>query len=264
MGKRIHWAFDGTLIWRMTGAWARTALTATEKSIADADASLNSEVNLDPDDYLLFNFPSPVAIDQVGLKMGNATANIVFAVSSDSTNGQDGTWDEVLTESLTTANVLQFFSPTATPATWLRIFFPATTTRVKSCQLFGEYQAPRFEFWNAAGTAELTDNYPLAMASAPNLDDYFGNAQFKLKNTDSVPHDYSLTIKTVRYGGDTVIADNYKLSVDGGTTKLQTVVVAGIDPGELSGVIDVYGEVVKANNPADGYHYFVVDVTETA
>jgi hypothetical protein len=263
MGNRIHWAFDGTLAYSIDqGIGSRTAMPAATMNRFDSDPTQATKVGFGLSETLAFNFPSPVAIDQIGIR---AAGNYAFTaqVSSDSTDGVDGTWEEVGYFAYSNFPALQFFAPTATAATWLRLIFP-NNAEYYNLFLSGEYQAPRFEFWNAAGTAELTSEYPLAMASAPNLDDYAGSAQFKLKNTDGDPHSYSLTIKAVRYGGDTVITDNYKLSVDGGTNKLLTVVVGSIDPGNLSGVIDVYGEVAKANNPADGYHYFVVDVTETA
>lgn len=267
MGKRIHWAFDGTLAWEgLSSTSTKTALSAATMNFLDGDTTQGSFLNLNSShDRFIFNFPGSVQIDKVGIRSYDSGRNFSLEISNDSTDGFDGTWTEVLSLSgYTTGGVMQFYSPTATSALWLRINVSGNSLRAYNIQLFGEYDSPRFEFWNTAGTAELTAEYPLAMANAPNLDDYAGTAQFKLKNTDSVQHDYSLTIKAVRYGGDTTISDNYTLSTDGGSTKLATVTISALAAGSLSGVIDVYGDVLKANNPADGYHYFVVDLTETA
>ena len=264
MGKRIHWAFDGTLAyWGHSTLSTRQAIATDARDILDGDLSKTSYV-LPPSDHpwLLVNFPSPVAIDKIGLRR-SGTSPVVVRVSNDSTDGFDGTWTPVLEGAgYDVVGVYQLFFPTVQAASWLRI--EASRVNNYNVHLFGEYVSPRFEYWNSSGTAELTDDYPLTMANAPNLDDYHGNTQFRLKNTDTSPHSYSLSVKSLRYGGDAIITNNYTLSVDGGSTKLATVAISNLAPGELSGVIDVFGDVIKANNPADGYHYFWVDVTETA
>lgn len=266
MAKRIHYYFDGTKVYRQhkdTGV--KEEISTTNKQILDGDTYSSSSYSglYGSDDYqLLMNFPDTIQISAIKFKASGTTAFDVW-VSTDSTDGWNGTWTQVLDSNYTPAYAYQIFNPTVLNAKWLRVY-PPNVGYIFCLHLFGEYQSPRFEFWNSAGSAELSAEYPLAMANAPNLQDYAGNAQFKLKNTDSSTHSYSLSILAVKYGGDAVIADHYKLSTDGGTTKLGTVTVTALAAGALSGVIDVYGDVVKAHNPADGYHYFVIDVTETA
>jgi hypothetical protein len=102
------------------------------------------------------------------------------------------------------------------------------------------------------------------MANAPNFEDYSGTQGFRLKNTDSEAHSYALVLQNAKYGGDTVITGNFTLSKDGGETKNGSLAINNLAPDEMSDVIGVYGDVLIADNPADGYHWFVVQVQETA
>lgn len=133
----------------------------------------------------------------------------------------------------------------------------------RAIHIFGEYQAPLYELWKVDESLELTDEYPLVMPDAPNDTDYSQRIQFKLKNIDTSSHSYSLSIVAARYIGDSLITNYYKLSTDGGATKLTTVTITDLAAGAFSGAIDIWGNVIKANNPADGLHYFGIEVTQT-
>jgi hypothetical protein len=45
---------------------------------------------------------------------------------------------------------------------------------------------------------------------------------------------------------------------------LTTVTVSSLGAGLFSGAIDIWCDVLIADNPADGYHYYSVEVTQTA
>jgi hypothetical protein len=258
---RIRWSFDGTLGYTVSGG-VKTAFTATEKSIADGDKSVISK-NSWGTGTLVFNFPDTISIDRIGFKQNN-TGTVTIKVSTDSTDGIDGNWTTKITTSAITADIYTEFSWTASNATWLKID-GLNANYVYCCHLFGEYQNPRFEFWDAAGSAELTTaQIPLAFTTAGNAADISEALTFKIKNTTAASHDYSLTVSAARYGGDAPVTDHVLLSTNGGTNKAATVTVTGLAAGALSGTISLYLDMTVAHNPADGAHYGFVHVTETA
>jgi hypothetical protein len=128
--------------------------------------------------------------------------------------------------------------------------------------LFGEYASPLFEYWDENESAEIDDNYALSFVEAENNLDYNESLAFKIKNTDSIDHTYTLELIATRYGGDSVITNFFTLSNDGGITKPTTVTTASIPAGGFSEVINVYADIPAGNNPADGWHYFSVKVND--
>lgn len=276
MGKRIHWSFDGTQAYAVntvSGVGTRHTLTAVQRNqlndLPQAGYGYNIGALSDPygaqANALIFNFPSPVEIDKFGI-FEVSPEIFTVEVSNNSTNGLDGAWTVVGSAVANAASAYSEHAVSIQSASWLRL-----TTTVGtwwgSCScllLFGEYTTPRYEFWEDDNSAELVDNYPLLMPIAPNHEDYHGVLGFKLKNTHSEAHNYSLIIKAVNYAGDATITNYFTLSKDGGQNKAASIAISNVAAGSFSEVIEVYGDVPQANNPADGYHYFVIEVIETA
>jgi hypothetical protein len=263
---RIRYAFDGTVAYQLSLSGVKNILSSDSKNKIDGDQYKDDTLDIGAR-YLLFNFPDTVQLDKVGLKMNSATTGISFQISTDSTDGIDGSWSTLLTDDLDYAYTYQEFALTPTDATWLKLTRSGgfTFNPFRCAHLFGEYQNPLFELWNTGESAELnTVNYPMSLSDAPNSADYAGSLSFKLKNTDSSTHNYSLTVAPIKYGGDSIITNYFKLSTDGGSTKNLTVTVSSLGAGNFSAAIGVYGDLTKANNPADGKHYFTINVTQTA
>jgi hypothetical protein len=252
------------------GAVTSVVITeAQKKAMDDAESGSSAGYGMPSDNSprtIALNFPANLTADKIGLSSNDAQS-ITVEVSTDTTNGIDGNWTEVLSAGVTgTAYEYSEFAISPLSAPWLRINILTSTwnDNIRSLFIFGEYDAPRFEFWDEDGLIELTNNYPLLMANAPNFEDYHGAKGFRLKNTDSVAHTYSMVVAAVKYGGDAIISSNWTLSDDGGINKNGSLVLGALDAGEVSGVIGVYGDVLIADNPADGYHWFVVQVQETS
>lgn len=208
MSKRIHWAFDGTVgyIWESTATTAGV-LTSSEKNTLDATSSHSDFVNCHTGNRwgAILNFPDTIIIDKFtfrGFPDAGTNIDTIVEVSSTSTNGIDGTWATAYTGTLIT-NTENIVSITPVSCTWFRIRITGTYESwgidIRQLNIFGEYQTPRFEFWDTTETTKFTANYPLDMADAPNYADYNGSISFKLKNVDSSAHSYNLNLNSVKW-----------------------------------------------------------------
>jgi hypothetical protein len=266
--SRIRWAFDGTLFYTYTPADSiKNLVGASAYYILDGDIYVNPGVDVTAwYTSHLWNFPCSIKLEKIMYRI-SATPNAqgVWTVSNDSTDGFDGSWTTVNSDSMVGGTNQVFVFDPVVDARWLKGTYWYQFGRILSfMHIFGQYQSPLFEFWNNAADAELTADYPLSLANAPNDSDYAGSLNFKIKNTDSSTHSYSLTIVPVKYNADAIITDHFTLSTDGGSTKLSTVTVSSLGAGNFSGSIGIYGDVTKTHNPANGLHYFAVHVTVTA
>jgi hypothetical protein len=266
--SRIRWAFDGTIAyWYNSVTHVITGTyTSVNRYILDGDQYSSSVVgSSDTQGAFLANFPCEVQIEKVIYKT-NATRTCSFKISNDSTDGFDGSWTTVNSDTTVAYSYQTFIFSSIVSARWLKCTVDTGSYgfNMYCMHIFGMYQSPLFEFWNNAADAEFTADYPLSLANAPNDADYAGSLNFKIKNTDSSTHSYSLSIIEVKYNADAIITNYFKLSTDGGSTKLTTVTVSSLGAGNFSGSIGIYGDVTKANNPANGNHYFAVHVTVTA
>lgn len=208
MSKRIHWAFDGTVASSIETS-AKYALTTNQKYFLDGDQYSLDMFGVTNREYFIFNFPDTLLLDKFAFRRSpdgtSYWAYIQAWVSTNSTDGFDGTWTEVLAQTAyaTTDITYRTFSFTPINATWLKIKPPQAYSDLiyhsRSIHIFGEYQAPRFEFWDTTETTKFTANYPLDMADAPNYADYNGSISFKLKNVDSSTHSYMFDLNPIKW-----------------------------------------------------------------
>lgn len=263
MSKRIRYSIDGTLIYRVwIGSNSRNTYSLAEEAELDGGWLENGVSSHGTS--TAWNFPAPVTIDRIGWKSPGATS-IDFEVSSNSNDGIDGDWTAVSAQAnYTDINFVTHFDiDTPTEGTWFRVTHSGVNW-IRSYFLYGEYTSnPRFEFWNDTESAEILDNY-VALLDAPNGTAYSDTYDFKIKNTDAATHSYDITIIAMNSFGDTFVTNNYRMSTDGGSTKLVTVSVTDLAPGAFSGILTLCADSLPAANPGDGYHYFTIKVTETA
>jgi hypothetical protein len=216
--------------------------------------------------FLAWNFPTPIAIDTFVTLHAFATNNCVLQVCSDSTNGYDSTngWITVKSDVDIIGGYVKQTHVIAnpTPHTWFRIFIPESYNfSFGSCHFFGTYTDPHIEFWDVNEVAAFTDGFPLVFPNAPDITDYTATLSFKIKNVDSIEHAYGVTINLTCDQGDELLMNHFRLSTDQ-VTKVFTLTLPTIQPGDFSNVLFVHADIPKAHNPADGYHTFVVDVLE--
>ena len=220
--KRIHYAFDGTLAYdynRTTGT--KSAISTSSKYTLDGDAT-NGDYIMFENGGIIFNFPDTLSLDKIGWKDDSESptnGTLIIEGSTNSTDGLDGTWATLKTVDPIPSDVVYVeWAITPTNVTWLRFRRTSTDTtfdlKVFNLHIFGEYQAPRFEFWDTTETTKFTANYPLDMADAPNYADYNGSISFKLKNVDASTHSYNFNLNSIKWNDSLdlvkdVTIDNY-------------------------------------------------------
>jgi hypothetical protein len=224
------------------------------------------------DPWFMFNFPAPVIVDRFGFAFYGSTVSgpsPSVEISNNSTDGLDGDWTAVkaaesIPKSPTPIDVDITF-PTA--ATWLRIKtgFQAGGAMewVRKILLYGEYDTPEFLIYDATGTNEITLDYQV-LNDAPNHSDYHDEVGFTIKNNDSIQHSYQIEVLPSRIGGDSIIANYFTLSDDLGVTKVNPLTITDLAAGGFTSELRVHVDVLKADNPADGTHFFYVKVEEVA
>jgi hypothetical protein len=269
MATRLRWSTDGTKAWGYDKA---NPLTRNEKTLAnkkDLDSDFTWAGSVDSigwNSSWMFEFPDLVQLSKMIVNVTPYGGTNTIRISADSTDGVDGSWTTVNTDSLVvTTNQVLTLSP-VTNCKWLKftVYQDYHGITMRTLQFFGEYTAPWFEFWNSAESSEFTAEYPLALPEARTDADYSERVQFKIKNVDSITHSFTVTAIAVRSGGDAFITDHFKLSTDGGSTKTSSITLTGLTAGSFSGTIDLWGDVTKAHNVGDGTHYIGVEVVVTA
>ncbi len=266
MAPRIKWSEDGSLFYFYnSGSNSKVGMSADSALRLDSIPSNGTGVGSSTDTVMI-NFPATVTVDKVIIKNSH-NKSITIKVSADSTDGLDGTWTTVVNGVAYAAPNPQAFAFTPGDAKWMRI--GSLGDSIYAIHIFGEYKtetgSPRAEFWAADGSAELNaTDYPLSYPAHGNASDAHEVLSFKLKNTHSASHDYTLSVIPFKYGGDALVTNNIKLSLDGGTTKTNSVNISALAAGALSAVIGVYLDLLKADNPADDTHQWGIKVVETA
>lgn len=279
MSIRINWSKDGTKAYTIQTNNSISELNSTNKDLLDGDpAWTGGEVGAgwgNEGTRLAFNFPQPITIDKIQLMHTCDGGNThVMDVSSNSTNGVDGSWVTVESGSIGSGLYVQTFNiTTPTEARWFRIRVYGGSAgsyfRWQRWCMFGEYSNPYIEYWDATESALITDNYEV-FDTATKESDYTFFKSFKIKNVhpDLQTHSYSLLIDPLWYGGDSFITNYWSLSDKGAATvpgdKVTTLALTDIPYNGFSAEIRVYGDFTIAQNPANGYHYWYVRTTETA
>jgi hypothetical protein len=259
-GTRIRWSKDGSQLYTSAvnvapGKTRDLASPLFLDGIADT-------ANIVSGGYVLINLPTPVKLARLGIRWGATTVNgVTIDVSSNSADGFSGDWITIYGPgpiSAVTASPVEIYAGNGETVKWLRI--SGTIHGIRNIHIFGEYQAPSFELWDETGLAELDTDYPLNFGTALKSQNYSHIETFRVKNLDTIAHTYTLTVQAIKYGGESFITDNFKLSTDAGATRATSVFVT-VASGALSGVISVCADVPSASNPADGPHYFCVFCT---
>jgi hypothetical protein len=266
MGQRINWALDGTLIYARSAANATSAAFSSAEMLSldelqGAFTGVDIDAKVASGNGIVLNFPSPISVDKIGLYI-DATETITIDYSLDATGpGSSTTWTSLVSGvSYSPANSYQEFSFAPVTTQWLRVYSSSTINLMYSLLVFGEYTSPRFEFWsNDTTPVEFTANYPMLFPTIGNdADSGDLDLYFKLKNTHTSTHSYSLEVQAVKYNDateTTLITSNI--------TVLPTT-ITNLASGALSDPVRLRANFSAINNPADGYHYFKIVVTETA
>lgn len=267
---RIHWATDGTNLWSYVAATMvrRAAASLDQRQRIDGDllGTISTYLNGDNRDSFVFNFPHPLTLAKIGLKAPDSlTGGNAFSIqiSSDSTDGMDGTWTTLASNQTYSAGTYTTYSVTPTACSWLRIHHPSSYFQPYALHLFGDYAtSPPFEIWDAAGSAKVTADY-LDFGTCLNTVNNNKTVGFQIKNTSGATKSFTATVTAIHYGGDVLSGGAVTLSTDGGNTKNSAVTISNLADNTLSGVITFCLDLPASSNPADGIHYIAADVTYT-
>lgn len=261
---RLHWSVDGAAYkWSKELTAVAGTFTSNERAILDGSSTSIDAVAVD--DGFIVRLGGSTNVDRIGVRIscGGGPVSAIVQYSTDSTNGIDGTWGTLTSVSVPTEAPIQYAEYTFAPVTcaWLRCSpVQGWSSTLFSFFIFGEVVSPAYAFYDAAGNAQLnTAAYPLAFSAAGNAADAHQQIAFNIKNTSlTTPHVYELTVNGY-VSTDTAITDYFKLSLDAGSTKLRTVTTPSV-AAESMCAVTLYMDLPAANNPADGYHYFAIDV----
>lgn len=270
---RIRWSEDGTLAYAFTpDTNTKAALSATAISILDGDKSLATTANIEPspsyprdqNKWIMLMFPGVVSLSKFAIRTSCAKSWYTFPgaiqYSANTSDGIDGTWTSItLSNNTVTGNGTYYeFSFAPVNCTAVRIFSPVYINTdgnwPQSLFVFGDYTAPRFEFYESDGATKLSGDYPLAIDNMGNKVDWNVTKTFRIKNLDVAAHTYTVDLRVVRYGGDGQIT----------STKIQglPVTTASVAAGAMSAAINLSIVFPEAGNPGDGKHYYGIKVTE--
>lgn len=263
---RINYSKDGTKLYRYNFSTnTKAIISSDDMSVLDSDIYTANQVSFSSNS-LMFNFPSSINIDKVGVKFNQPSrpSGWQLSYSADSTDGIDGTWIDVPQTFSHTNNTYTEWEILLNSIKWLRLPSADIDGACYNIFIFGEYENSTFEIWDANGSGELnTEVYPFGITGVTSYTDYSDKKQFKIKNKTDFTKNYNITISPVRYGGDSIISNYFSLSLDGGTTKASNITLYNVEPGAFSAeVVDIWTDLLSTNNPGDGYHYYSILIEE--
>jgi len=266
--NRLRWSVDDcTAYMWTTSSGVKSLMTAGNEEILDGDQYSGNTVDF-TGKGLMIHLPGTVAINTMKLKFNQSSTSIKIEVSTDSTDGLDGTWSTVINNGTYLTPNYTTFSMNDALATWIRLS-NTNGGSIYCAHVFGTYTSPKIEVWRADKAAEYTSEYPLAFPNIPDSANFSNYVDFKIYNKDGSAHSYTVTVGAVKYNGDAVITNYFKLSLDNGVTKATSVtarseanVAIPVPSNGYSQTIRLYADILKQNNPADGYHFFTLVITE--
>lgn len=233
-GPRMAYDRDGTEVLTANG----TAMTIAQLQSLNDENIDASTVSITTGQYLVFVFPQPR--DIVGI-FGRTTVSSITKIemSTNTTNGQDGTWTEVVADfsdgTPAYRNDIRAF--TIVGARAVR-FFPLTTGtwQPTSIHLYGTIPtaSDRLSFWHPTLDAEIGGAY-FDWGDVPR-----GASQtrdFRLRNRSTTKTAGSITvIDEALTDAGVPLPPQFTYSADGGTTFTETLTVPNLIAGATSAV----------------------------
>lgn len=291
--KRLTYAEDGSSIWKVITSFApanQTALTAQEKTDINGDQTQTGNfipliTVANTFSGIILKFAKACNIDKLFLSFryvnvtGTPATTLLVEASGDSTDGNNGTWTTLFTESHTirAANSdsrlflkAQTDEESSTTYTYLRVSWSGNVNlnnlRLLSFWVYAEYTSPPYDFYDAQGVTKLQLGESVLGLFAGNAA-VQKNFRFKIKNNDSVNRTYALTFAKVKAVADAVFVANVGLNTDGGTGLNASVNVGPVAPGEMGDFylrIDIPANGQTNGNPQDAQvHYGKITITAT-
>jgi len=266
--NRIRYSVDDctTYSWSVSTG-TKAIMSSANIQILDGDQYATNMVDF-ANKGMMIHFPGNLSINNIKLKFNQSSTSLKIETSADSTDGFDGTWTTLINNGSYLTPNYTMYGMNDTVCTWVRVSNTNGGT-IYCAHIFGTYTVPKIEVWRADKTQEFTADYPLSFPNIPDSSNFSSYVDFKILNKDSVPHSYQLTVGAVKYNGDVIITNYFKLSLDNGVTKATTVIAkseanvsVAVPSNGYSQTVRIYADILKTQNPADGYHYFTIAIEE--
>lgn len=290
--KRLCYIEDGSSLWSVVTSFAagnQTAISAANQAIINGDATqaaqylaLITSVNLFSG--VIIKFAKACNIEKIFLSFyyntvtGTPATTLLVEASADSTDGNDGTWTTIFTESHTIRAAasesrlflnIQTSDEESQTYTYLRVSWSGNANlnnlRLQSFWVYADYSSPPYDFYDAQGVTKVKIGEIL-------FGTFSGDAvvakvfRFKIKNNDSANRTYTLTFAKIKSVADATFAAHITLSNDG-STKAVSATVTGVAPDDFGNFyvhVDIPAVGSANANPQDAaVHYGKITVAAT-
>lgn len=295
MAKRLTYNSDGSALWSVVTDFTtgnQTAISDANDTILNGDQSQSGQyleliTNSNTLSGVIIKLAKSAVIHKAffsffwATRSGAATSAFLVEASADSTNGSDGTWVTIHSETLTveaadSSHRLFLIIQTGDERdvqsyTYLRFSLGAHTNlnnlRVNNFWVYAEYDSVPYDFYDSQtlGKIQLGETLFGLFAGDAAISKTF---KFKLKNneaTGTAARTYTLAVSKVKSTADAAFASHFRLSKDGSTTGT-SVELDAVSPGDSVDFF-IHIEIPKNGdsngNPEDGaVHYGKIIVTE--
>lgn len=265
---RLLWSRNGASGYMQSYLGALTLQPQSVINKIDSDlyqtVALTAEINNQT--YFTINLPATATVSKFGFKYVRGYFNpgnfeISTSLSDDGVTGYTNFYN---VDANNTLNA--YFEVTGSPrqCKWIRMRSTGDTLSIITFFVFGYYNdSPElnYKFYNVDGVTELINtDYPLTFTPIGNKSYTPKTLDFKIKNVDSLPHNYTVTVSALKYPSDVVT--NY-LTLSYGASATPSIQINGIASNDFTNTITLHADLQPAQNPADGIHFFYINVVET-
>ena len=247
-GQQFHFDVDGTLGFIFNGSHIQTGTLNTAQLGILSDWNISTNIMVYPSNssaYVTLVFPQTRNIVSISSRLAQVSSfnNSMVRVSYDTTNGQDGSWTQVVShaEQTDTINCTQTFLRTgikALPLTAVKgiEFYAAvtgaSTSGISNVNLFGTYTPLGLQFWDPVLDIPMLGNHL-------NFDivdkGSFYDKQFRIKNHSSQTANTVIITASTPEIGELYEGTSFS---DGGSFGA-SVSITSIAPGAISPAITV-------------------------
>jgi hypothetical protein len=267
MSKRIYYSKDGTRVYGGITPIANWIMRQWDSEPYSRSGTYAPN-QIGGNNYIVFQFPAATTIDRIYWRYAKTlNADMWLQVSSNTTDGSDGTWTSVYyNNGAGIGSNVHIDVTTPTSSKWFRLryynWIYVMENKLYAFHLYGSYDTPRFTNWETDEVTEITDNTWLDFSEAPNHLVFSETKSFKVRNDTAETQDYTITATMQDYAGSTTIDNCFFISEDDGDTPVKTFTMAGILPGAFTPTIYAHMDISLANNPGVAAHYPRIQIEE--
>lgn len=270
---RIIWSRNGASGYKQSYLGALTVQTQTVVNKLDSDfyESTTMADAVASDQYFTINLPATATIEKLGLKYIKSFYNSGSIIIETSLNNDGITGFTTFYSGACVYNDYHEVSGAPVQCKWIRIrtaaggqgFFLSNLFLFGNITLTGN-ESIHYKLYDLDLLTELTSpDYLLDYGNIGNRENFLTALQFHIYNDFNFNKTYILTIVPLKYPTDSVITNNVKLSYAGaGFESALSQIQFTVNANSFSDTVSVFANIESINNPADGKHFFYVDIVE--